>query len=303
MIRPRLRIPQVARGSLFAAAPVPRAAPLSMTSRRSLHKVAELPAFDHVGKVEGLYGELGYRYAWTEYQSHIIDRLNREIADKDYVNKPVKDIVLRTARNPEDAVIFNYASMAHNNEFFFRHLSAEPVEVPDKLAKQIKDSFGSMETLRLEMTMTANAMFGPGFVWLVKTNAASGNSAAFRVLTTYLAGSPYPGAHWRQQTTDMNTSVGAQSETGRDHGFSYLDNSAYAMGKKSLAATARNEYAPGGTSVIPVLCVNTWEHAWLPDYGVGGKEHFLNTWWEKVNWDLVDQEVNGSRRTVGGFGF
>lgn len=45
------------------------------------------------------------------------------------------------------------------------------------------------------------AMFGPGFVWLVK----NAQSTELRILTTYLAGSPYTAAHWRRQGLDMNT--------------------------------------------------------------------------------------------------
>src|SRR5438034_8780394 len=47
--------------------------------------------------------------------------------------------------------------------------------------------------------------------------------------------------------------------------------------------------APGGIDIHPILCVNTWEHVWLRDWGVGGKAGFLEAWWDKVNWEEVAQ--------------
>jgi Fe-Mn family superoxide dismutase len=49
----------------------------------------------------------------------------------------------------------------------------------------------------------------------------------------------------------------------------------------------RKDVAPGGIDVIPLLCVNTWEHVWLRDYGIGGKRAFLEAWWEVINWEEV----------------
>lgn len=43
----------------------------------------------------------------------------------------------------------------------------------------------------------------------------------------------------------------------------------------------------GGADVTPVLCVNTWEHAWVGDFGVAGKRRYLEGWWERVDWDEV----------------
>ena len=47
--------------------------------------------------------------------------------------------------------------------------------------------------------------------------------------------------------------------------------------------------APGGLEVVPLLCVNTWEHVWLRDHGVGGKREFLERWWDRINWEEVQE--------------
>lgn len=58
----------------------------------------------------------------------------------------------------------------------------------------------------------------------------------------------------------------------------------------SFGALSRNAQmmAPGGIELEPILCVNTWEHVWLRDWGVDGKRKFLEAWWEKINWGVVD---------------
>lgn len=219
--------------------------------------------------------------------------------ETDHEGRDVKDIALLTARDPDTAPIFNYASMAHNNQFFFQHLSPKPVDMPDLLRSHLEKSFGSVETLRDEMINTADAMFGPGFVWLVKVSTPF-MPVSFKVLATYLAGSPYPAAHWRRQDVDMNTRSGAQVDAAVETGKRYLDNAAYGAGRRSAEATKRLSFAPGGTDLVPLLCLNTWEHVWLYDYGFGvgqsgGKRAYAQKWWHSVNWDKVCKEANLTR--------
>jgi Fe-Mn family superoxide dismutase len=119
-------------------------------------------------------------------------------------------------------------------------------------------------------------MFGPGFVWLVKDK-----NRKYHILTTYLAGSPWPQAHYRKQATDMNT----EDEDMRRVKRGPPVNSAGAHSQPS-------KLGPGGADIIPVLCLNTWEHVYLPDYGVGaggigGKKAYAEAWWETINWEFV----------------
>ncbi|KAH6854238.1 Manganese/iron superoxide dismutase [Chaetomium sp. MPI-CAGE-AT-0009] len=246
-----------------------------------------------------------FNIAWTQYQTHLLQKLNVLTAETEYESHHVKDILLSTARDPGSAPIFNHASMIHNNHFFFKHISPEPVAMPEPLRSRLEQSFGSIDTLRQEMVYTAAGMFGPGFVWLVKT-AQAGLPVSFKVLATYAAGSPYPAAHWRRQEHDMNTAAGAGTEAGIEAGRAYLDRTAYGAGSRRVAGpgsvTARRvAHAPGGTDLLPVLCINTWEHVWLWDYGFGvgapdrGKLGYAEKWWKHVNWDLVQKEADLQR--------
>jgi len=151
-------------------------------------------------------------------------------------------------------------------------------------------TFGTIETLRSTMIKNALSMFGPGFTWLVYVRGLGNDQSGFRILNTYLAGSPFPMAGWRQQTTDMNTtrttpqnmvgSAGAYSESGR-----------------------RESALPPGapSSVSPILCVNTFEHVYTGEYGVWkyrgprgdqpprpSKEAYLEQWWAAIDWEEID---------------
>ena len=209
--------------------------------------------------------------------------------------------------------------MAHNNTLFFRNLAPKPVEMPAPLRKALEDGFGSVETLRREFAAVARAMFGPGFVWLVKTTgegATGRGRPALRVLATYLAGTPYPQAHWRRQPVDMN-SVGGASEAAQSPVRDWFAKQQAAAGPGAPATTApapetppaqiparplaeEDRRPPGGVDVVPLLCLNTWEHVWIRDYGWGedghgGKADFVERWWNVIDWEKVAADV-----TLGG---
>jgi len=199
--------------------------------------------------------------------------------------------------------------------------------MPEDLERHLIASFGSLDTFRATFLSTARAPFGPSFTWLVQTHNPSpqarpkptstsalgglSNTSAprdsnihFRILTTYSAGSPYPGAHNRLQKVDMNTEnlqTYTQKVTAEDlRRQGTVQNSVGSFGAFSRAGGAevadRSRF--GGAEVVPVLCVNMWEHVWMWDWGVKGKEAFLSQWWERINWE----EVWGNCETGGRVG-
>jgi Fe-Mn family superoxide dismutase len=183
--------------------------------------------------------------------------------------------------------------MAHNNHFFFECLSPQANPMRQELQIELERSFGSIETLRREFIVTASSMFGPGFVWLMKDR-----SKKYHILCTYLAGSPYPGAHYRAQPVDMNTEDKTVSESIRRMSREAPVNTVGAHG-----ASSQMRIAPGGIDLTPVLCINTWEHVYLPDYGVGsngvgGKKAFAESWWHAINWDMVSDKAGVKKQTL-----
>jgi Fe-Mn family superoxide dismutase len=128
----------------------------------------------------------------------------------------------------------------------------------------IDSTFTGVEALKAELIATATAMFGCGWVWL-----AFDQSHNLRILCTYNAGTPYGASH-RRQSTDMNTGA--------------------TLGSTADAYTSPLRRAAQGTQaswVIPVLNVNCWEHVWVEDFGVMGKETYLEAWWNRIDWSVV----------------
>jgi superoxide dismutase, Fe-Mn family len=131
-------------------------------------------------------------------------------------------------------------------------------------------------------------MFGPGFVWIVK-DVELGN---MKLLCTYLAGSPFPGAHYRAQQMDMATqATGMRSFMNPGEPVNY----AGSFGRHSRAGQDLQRPI-GHYNANPVLCVNTWEHAYLRDYGVGGKRAYLQSWWERIDWAVVEENAKRVER-------
>ncbi|KAK8138414.1 Fe superoxide dismutase [Apiospora sp. TS-2023a] len=275
MFKPRVRIPRVRI-----------AQPLPLLPRRSLHTVP-LPHINATLGVPGFLSKDGFHLAYTDYMQHLVDKLNALIGGTEMEQKSTLQILQQTAREPSFAPTFNYASMLHNNDFFFQGLNSSPNEKPMsvRLQKVLEESFGSIETLQREMLVTASAMFGPGFVWLVKDAKAS----KYRVLATYLAGSPYSTAHWRRQGLDMNTVEGPASTEKSGAAEEYLARTQLGAGASNGSRWKKT--APGGIDVIPLLCVSTWEHMYLRDYGVAGKRQYLENWWNAVDWTKVSDRA------------
>ncbi|KAM3086527.1 hypothetical protein ACMFMG_000657 [Clarireedia jacksonii] len=239
---------------------------------------------DFQNGVPDLLSAPAFDIAWTQYQSLMVEKLNQLLAGTEYATKTTKDILLKYARDPNYAPHFNHASMAHNNHFFFNCLSPTTVAMPEELKKELERSFSSIETLRQELVYTASAMFGPGFVWLVKDRMND-----YSILTTYIAGSPYPGAHYRRQPVDMNTEDASISEHYRRITGEPV-NSVGAHGPLS-ATNEEKKMPPGGIALVPILCINMWQHVWLPDYGFfhrgNGKQAFAENWWQRIDWNVV----------------
>ena len=140
----------------------------------------------------------------------------------------------------------------------------------------------------MQMLETANSMFGPGFVWLVHfRDRWMKQGASLAVMNTYIAGSPLPAAHYRKQSVDLN------NQASKDKALLESALEPKMAPKESREATFQNrgsmaQVPPGGLAVTPLLCVNTWEHAWMFDWGVTGKEKYLESWWDCIDWEVVN---------------
>ena len=206
------------------------------------------------------------------------------------------------SRKPEYAHLYNIAAMAHFNFLWWESISDVKKAVPENLKKDIEESFHSMDGLRREMLEHADAMFGNGFVWLMKEDAANagiGMHTNLRILCTYNAGSPYADA-WKMRQDNqpryLNTQDRRRAEMNRPQ------NNVGAFGQYSQQS--KDGYTPLNTlEATPLLCLNTWQHMWIPDYGILGKRAYLAAWWERIDWDVVRQRYHHAGNKAGsGYG-
>ncbi|KAL4868266.1 hypothetical protein BDV12DRAFT_170049 [Aspergillus spectabilis] len=271
LLRPQASLRAVSSISQKPVSALPRFQPFQT---RQLHKVPQLThdkRFRDHGIEEFLSPE-AFDFAWTQYQRYLVDKLNLLTQDTIDADAKPGELLVKYSRRPEMASVFNHASMAHNNHFFFNCLSPTPSEIPAGFSSIINETCSSVESLKLDFLATANAMFGPGFVWLAENLDQEG---MLHIFCTYNAGSPYPAAHSRRQPVDMAT-----------HSFNTALGNQYA-GSMGSHSSKQNKMAPGAMDLQPILCVNTWEHVWMMDYGISGKAEYLERWWDRINWDVV----------------
>lgn len=57
------------------------------------------------------------------------------------------------------------------------------------------------------------------------------------------------------------------------------------------AARSAAAKGPQNSWATPLLALKVWEHAWVEDFGVDGKEKYLEALWEKINWDVVSSRA------------
>ena len=159
--------------------------------------------------------------------------------------------------------------------------------MPQALKQMIESNFQSVEVFKQEFLGRASAMFGPGYVWLVKLGR---HEKKLSILTTYLAGTPFAEAHNKLQSVDMNTR-GAESN---DKVVKALFDITQGLRRQDDRQTGL-----GGAIVTPLICVSTWQHIWLADYGVysngiAGKDRYLNNWWRFADWSKAYNHFEAS---------
>ena len=53
--------------------------------------------------------------------------------------------------------------------------------------------------------------------------------------------------------------------------------------------------APGGQDLEVLMCVSTWQHTWLRDYGFDGKRRYLESWWRMIDWENVNRLMGNEK--------
>ncbi|MFR9649952.1 MAG: superoxide dismutase [Rikenellaceae bacterium] len=93
-----------------------------------------------------------------------INKLQDLICDTKFEECSLWEIVMES-----DDAIFNNAAQALNHEIYFEQFSPHPQDAPEGvLLKTIERDFGTLGAFKEAMDRAGAALFGSGWVWLVK---------------------------------------------------------------------------------------------------------------------------------------
>ncbi|ORY87045.1 Manganese/iron superoxide dismutase [Protomyces lactucae-debilis] len=262
--------------------------------RRLLHSVPQLRLATSADGQEGfepLYSASGYKQAWTDYQAHVVENLNRLSVDTDYESMPLINVIAQTSRKPELAALHNYAAQAFSNHFYFDALNVAQLKqrdnqpsdqhtIPKAMRLMLQASGMTAEGLGEHFAATANAMIGSGWIWLVLDE-----QDRLRVLATYNAGTPFDLKNLRN--VDPNTGLAPSSQASANKTAEESKYSLYTNVKRSL-------------DLVPVACLSVWEHSYLADYGVAGKQAYVEQWIKTLDWKTVTDRMTEAQRSGSG---
>ncbi|KAK9717397.1 hypothetical protein K7432_006235 [Basidiobolus ranarum] len=239
------------------------ARPLQYQQRSFLHELSSLPYSAEHG-LKPLFSPKALNVIYAKNQQKLIDRLNSLVAGTEHEDQNVFETMIMTYKQPSKAAIYNYASQAWNTDFFLQTLTTDPRPIKEDLKIRIARDFGSLEGFKERFAKGASSLFGSGWTWLVEDERG-----VLRIINTYNSGNPITTG--RLQQFDANTTSGAEemSDPESDKASTQKPTGAYA----------------------PVLGLNMWEHAYVVDFGVDGKEKYIEAFWESVDWEKVHSRV------------
>jgi superoxide dismutase, Fe-Mn family len=107
-------------------------------------------------------------FHYGKHHKGYVDNLNKLIAETDYSELSLEEIITGTANRAERASTFNNAAQIWNHTFYWNSLRPNGGgEPPAALKQSIEASFGSVEACKKELASAAVAQFGSGWAWLV----------------------------------------------------------------------------------------------------------------------------------------
>ena len=158
---------------------------------------------------------------------------------------------------PGPVAVFNNAAQIWNHTFYWRSMSPDGGGDPSgELASAITSSFGSVDTLRDELTAAATRNFASGWTWLVRLGSGAGDG-------------------------------GAGSGGGVGSG------GAGAGGGELAVINTNDADNPLTSGHQPLLTIDIWEHAYYLDYQ-NARPAYIATFLEHlINWDFAAANYAG----------
>jgi Fe-Mn family superoxide dismutase len=103
------------------------------------------------------------QYHYHKHHAGYVNKLNELIKNTVYEKMSLSSII----RDSQGAV-FNNAAQVFNHTFYWSSLSGKKSLPGKELLEKINNDFGSVEALKEEFIKAGAALFGSGWVWLVR---------------------------------------------------------------------------------------------------------------------------------------
>ncbi|CEP62328.1 mitochondrial 37S ribosomal protein mS43 LALA0_S05e03136g [Lachancea lanzarotensis] len=290
---------------------------------RTLSRSYITPSLEHLKKgagLSGIFSEKGLQTAWFDRAELHTEKLNQYLSHSE--EKPLESIVHGYAKSASKREVFNQASQLYNLRFAMSSLHGNDLpsiqkpgpkvllETPKleldfkndpretgnaRLSSALASSFGSLIEFRSLLLNSNKAIAGDGFTWLVarKVNTSQRESLAsgnvefdwLYVLNTYNAGSPF-----NFNKVGHISDLQRQFEKLKPVEEEVEEENSNPLQIKSVQEARESESYKSAT-YVPLLAIDASPKAWLTDYGVFGKDLYLERVWESIEWNIVEQRL------------
>ena len=115
--------------------------------------------------LEPIISEKTLSFHYGKHHQTYVDNLNKMVPGTAFENSTLEKIIKTAPAGP----IFNNAAQIWNHTFYFEALTAAGKAVP--ALPEIEAQYGSFDAFKDEFSKAAVALFGAGWLWLVKDAA------------------------------------------------------------------------------------------------------------------------------------
>lgn len=110
-------------------------------------------------------------FHYGKHHKAYVDNYNKMIADTEYADKPIEEVITAVAKDSSKSGIFNNGAQAWNHSFYWNSLKPSGGGKPSgDLAAKIESDFGGYDQMAEEFKKAAATQFGSGWAWLVLDN-------------------------------------------------------------------------------------------------------------------------------------
>lgn len=158
-----------------------------------------------------------------------------------------------------------------------------------RVETKLNEAFGSVQEFKNAFNAAAYGMTGTGNIWL----AYDTTERKLGIVPTYGAGTILVQARQQRGPAELENLASthdSDSQQGEDRSMMYNEQE---EGGQLSDEYQRPRPPRFGTAprriLVPLMCLSIHEHAWMPDWGICGKEEYLIRFWDAVDWRRVDK--------------